>query len=209
VTLGSGLTLGVSSAVVNSVPHFLHEVAEARADRSVWSQTAEFASLMLDSGWAWAALAVIVGWQVSTGISSIAGALLAASAGCVALIFATVAYNSMEWLFQGGVAWGAAQFWLAGCLILGPPLGAVGFAVRRAGAVGVVAALVVPVGAAVNMVVMPPPPDSAVAEYVRLAVWVGAAAAVAAILARAIFAHRRDKGQRSRLDDLQRSSVGG
>ena len=54
---GPGAALAVAAALANHVPLFLDEVGLARADRSGWSQAAEFASLILDSGWAWAALA--------------------------------------------------------------------------------------------------------------------------------------------------------
>jgi hypothetical protein len=64
--------------------------------------------------------------------------------------------------------------------VLGPLLGVAGALIRRPGPVGVAAALLVPVGAALQMVIMPPPPDSRMAVPVRLVVWT--AAAVAALL---------------------------
>jgi len=103
------------------------EVGEARADRSGWSQSAEFASLILDSGWAWAAMAVAVGWLVSKGVRPIVGVLLGALAGSVALPAATVVYDSLEALFQEGLGGGwRLRYWLILGLVVGLPLGAVG-----------------------------------------------------------------------------------
>ncbi|TDC82555.1 hypothetical protein E1193_11515 [Micromonospora sp. KC606] len=83
------------------------------------------------------------------------------------------------------------HFWLAASVVCGLPLGAVGATIRRPAPVGVLAALVVPLGAAVNMVVLPPPSESAVAGPVRLTVWVAASAAVVLIVAPAIPARQR------------------
>ena len=52
-----GTALGTVDSIVNHVPVLLGEVGTARAERSGWSQTAEFASLVLNAGWAWAATA--------------------------------------------------------------------------------------------------------------------------------------------------------
>ena len=187
--------MGASASVVNSVPSLLGEVGEARAARSGWSQTAEFASLILDSGWAWAAAAVAVGWLVSSGLRPRAGVLVGALAGCVALVGATVVYYCGELLFTGDFGWSwVVRFWLVGSVVLGLPLGAVGAIIRRPGPVGVLAALVVPVGAAVNMVVLPPPQESPAAGLVLLVVWGAAATAAVLIVVRAIRARRSDRG---------------
>jgi len=74
----------------------------------------------------------------------------------------------------------ATRYWLIGSVCLGPSLGAVGALIRRSGPVGTFAVLLVPAGSALQMVLLPPPPDSAMAWPVRLSVWV--AAAVAAVL---------------------------
>ncbi len=182
-----GVALGACAAVVNNVPLFLGEVSEARADRSGWSQGAEFASLVLDSGWAWAAAAVAAGWIASDRGRPVMRIFSAALAGCVALLAATTVYDSLEALFQGGVALGDVRtYWLIGSLVLGPPLGVVGVVIRHAGPAGTCAALVVPLGAALNMVVVPPPAESPVAWAVKVTVWGAAAAATVLIAARAI-----------------------
>ncbi|SNS92435.1 hypothetical protein [Actinacidiphila glaucinigra] len=54
-------------------------------------------------------------------------------------------------------------------LIFGPFLGMTGAAVRRPGLLGLLAALTVPVGAAVQMVVLPPRPHVTVAPAIAVA----------------------------------------
>jgi hypothetical protein len=175
------MALGAVDSVVNHVPVWLGEVGTARAERGGWSQVAEFASLVLDAGWAWAATAVLVGWLVSWHTRPAAGLLRAAVAGGLTLVFATTAYYGMDVLFDGGAWWGmTTRYWLIGSVVLGPALGVAGALIRRPGAVGTLAALLVPAGAAVQMVVLPPPPESLMAQPVRLTV--GVSAAVATVL---------------------------
>ncbi|MET8233053.1 hypothetical protein ABZS77_20525 [Micromonospora sp. NPDC005298] len=192
-SLAVGAAMGAAAAVVNSVPLLLGEGGRARADRGAWSQTAEFASLILDSGWAWATMAVAVGWLVSRGLRPVVGVLAGALAGCVALIDATVVYEVVPMLFpfHQGFGWGQMPFWLVASVVLGLPLGAVGAIIRRPGPVGILATLVAPVGAALNMVVLPPPAESPVADSVMLTVWGAAATATVLVLAFAVCARRR------------------
>jgi hypothetical protein len=152
----AGLTLGAVDSVVNHVPVLLGEVGTARAERSGWSQAAEFASLILDAGWAWAATAVLVGWLVSRDVRSAVGMLRGALAGGLALVVATTTYYGVDLLFDGGPWWGMAiRYWLIGSACLGPPLGVAGALIRRPGPVGTFAVLLVPAGAALQMVLLP------------------------------------------------------
>ena len=204
----AGLVLGAVDSVVNHVPVVLGEVGTARAERGGWSQAAEFASLVLDAGWAWAATAVLAGWLVSrpdgigrrerpareigpgnsppaktaVGTDPPAHSILrAAAAGGLALVFATSAYYGVDLLFDGGVWWGpTTRFWLIGGVLFGAPLGAAGVLIRRPGPVGVIAGLLVPGGAALQMVLLPPPAESRMAEPVRLTIWIAAAVFVVA-----------------------------
>ena len=68
------------------------------------------------------------------------------------------------------------RFWLIGSLLFGPPLGLLGALIRRPDPVGTLAVLLVPAGAALQMVVLPPPPESLMAWPVRISVWIAAAA---------------------------------
>lgn len=177
----AGVVLGAVDSIVNHVPVLLGEVGTARAERGGWSQAAEFASLILDAGWAWAAVAVLVGWLVSRTVRLAAGVLRGALAGGCTLISATIAYYGVDVIFDGDTWWDTAtRYWLIASVCLGPLLGAVGALIRRSGPVGTLAVLLVPAGAALQMVLLPPPPESAMAWPVRLSVW--AAAAVAAVL---------------------------
>ncbi|MCM4085014.1 DUF6518 family protein [Paractinoplanes hotanensis] len=175
------MLLGVADSVVNHVPVMLSEGGIASAERGGWSRAAEFAGLILDAGWAWAATAVLAGWWVSRHARLAAGMLRGSLAGGLALGFATTSFYGAEVLFDGIVWWGVeSRFWLIAGVLLGPPLGVVGAAIRLPGSAGVVAALVVPAGAALQTAVLPPPAASVMAEPVRWSVWI--AAVVATVL---------------------------
>ncbi|MFJ9676614.1 hypothetical protein ACIRP2_00930 [Streptomyces sp. NPDC101194] len=122
----------------------------------------------MDAGWSWAALVVAVGWLAG---APVRGALV----GALALIAATGAYYVTDAFASGAetemVRWGVAA------VPLGLVLGAVGSAFRRPGLVGLLAALTVPVGAAVQMVVLPPRPHATLTTTIVLAevvVWTAA-----------------------------------
>jgi len=174
-----GLLLGAIDSVVNHVPWWLGEIGLARADRGGWSQAAEFASLILDAGWAWAAAAVLAGWLAGDRVSR------GAAAGVVALAAATIAYYGSDAVIDGDGVWQmATRYWLTFSVVAGPLLGAAGALVRRPGWAGTIAGLVVPVGAATQMVVLPPAADSAMALPVRFTVWIGAALAAVLVARR-------------------------
>ncbi|TQS41382.1 hypothetical protein [Cryptosporangium phraense] len=80
VALIAGSALSIGACLANAVPSLLGEVGTPRAERSGWAQLAEFASLILDSGWAWAAMAVTVGWVVRAPSRSAAAACVSLSA---------------------------------------------------------------------------------------------------------------------------------
>ncbi len=147
------------------------------------------AVLMLDAGWAWAATAVLAGWWVSRHIRPAAWMLRGALAGGLALGFATISYYGADVLFDGGAWWGvASRFWLIASVLLGPPLGVVGAAIRLPGPAGVVAPLVVLAGAALQMAIPPPPAAGLMAEPVRWSIWI--AAVVATVLVERSFRSR-------------------
>jgi hypothetical protein len=180
-----GTLLGVADAVVNHVPVMVGEGGTASADRGGWSQAAEFAGLILDAGWAWAATAVLAGWWVSRHARPAAGMVRGALAGGLALGFATTSYYGADLLFDGSAWWGMApRYWLIASVLLGPPLGVVGAAIRLPGPAGVVAALVVPAGAALQTAVLPPPAASVMAEPVRWSIWIAAVVATVVVARR-------------------------
>jgi len=177
--LVAGAVLGAGAGLANSVPLMLGEVGEARADRSLWSQAAEFVSLILDSGWAWAATAVLAGWLAGDRRRPRTGAV----AGFVALVVATGAYYATQQAFaDGGDPWADTRFWWLRSLVLGLPLGAVGALARRT----VLAWLVVPLGAVLNLEVLPLPAESRMAGPVYVTVWAGALVVAGLIVGRAL-----------------------
>jgi hypothetical protein len=118
-------------------------------------------------------------------------------AGVVALAAAVTAYYGLDSVLRGEpFAWYQAEMlrWWVASLVIGLALGTVGAMVRRPGVVGLVAGLTVPVGAALQMVVLPPGldgyTDNPEAVWARLIVWVAAALSGAVATARFFLAKR-------------------
>ena len=138
--VGLGTALGVATAWVDVGAGGLEQDGLWRA-----------ASMVLNSGSAWAALAVVGGWLIGR---PLAGAV----AGTVALVAAVVGYYAFGVLAGdrtdvgfAGVS-GAVRMWALLAVVVGPVLGLAGALVRRPGLIGLVAVLVVPVGVVVEMV---------------------------------------------------------
>jgi hypothetical protein len=138
--VGLAMALGVATAWVDVSAGGLEQDGLWRA-----------ASMVLNSGSAWAALAVVGGWLIGR---PLAGAV----AGTVALVAAVVAYYAFGVLAGdrtdvgfAGVS-GAVRMWALLAVVVGPVLGLAGALVRRPGLIGLVAVLVVPVGVVVEMV---------------------------------------------------------
>jgi hypothetical protein len=135
-------------------------------------------SLILDSGWAWAGVAVLAGWLAGRPAR-------AAVAGAVALLGGAAAYYGIDSVVRdeplAGYGPELVRWWLAG-LFLGPLLGGVGALARGRGLVGLLCRLAVPAGALGQMIVHPP--GSGAPTGARAATWaltiVAAAAAVSA-----------------------------
>jgi hypothetical protein len=138
--VGLGMALGVATAWVDVRAGGLEQDGLWRA-----------ASMVLNSGSAWAALAVVGGLLIGR---PLAGAV----AGTVALVAAVVGYYAFGVLAGdrtsvglAGVS-GAIRMWALLAVVVGPVLGLAGALVRRPGPVGLIAVLVVPVGVVVEMV---------------------------------------------------------
>jgi hypothetical protein len=138
--VGLAMALGVATAWVDVRAGGLEQDGLWRA-----------ASMVLNSGSAWAALAVVGGWLIGR---PLAGAV----AGTVALVAAVVGYYAFGVLAGdrtdvgiAGVS-GAVRMWALLAVVVGPVLGLAGALVHRPGAVGLIAVLVVPVGVVVEMV---------------------------------------------------------
>jgi hypothetical protein len=137
--VGFGIALGVATAWIDVRAGGLEQDGLWRA-----------ASMVLNSGSAWAALAVVGGWLIGR---PLAGAV----AGTVALVAAVVGYYAFGVLVGdrtdvgfAGVS-GAVRMWALLAIVVGPVLGLAGALVHRPGLVGFVAVLVVPIGIVVEM----------------------------------------------------------
>ncbi|MFB7007972.1 MULTISPECIES: hypothetical protein [unclassified Streptomyces] len=165
--LAAGAGFGAATSLINALSSPYGELG-APLRGTVWAGAAKVLSLLVDAGWSWAALAVAVGWLAGTPVR---GALV----GALALIAATGAYYVTD-AFASGAETEMAR-WGVAAVPLGLVLGAVGAAIRRPGLIGLLAALTVPVGAAVQMVVLPPRPHPTLTTTIVLAeviVWTGA-----------------------------------
>ncbi|MFE3455561.1 hypothetical protein ACFXJ8_42275 [Nonomuraea sp. NPDC059194] len=182
-----GVAFGAGTSLVNALSSPYSPLG-APLDGTVWGGAAQVLSLLVDSGWAWAALAVGVGWLVG-------GLVGAGVAGVAALMAATAAYYAMDALLRDEPLswfWPETVLWWGASVVFGSVLGAVGAAIRHPGMIGLLAGLTVPVGAAVQMVVLPPAPGltaTSTTVWAQALVWAGALLGAALMVAR--FVRRR------------------
>ncbi|WP_331736395.1 DUF6518 family protein (plasmid) [Streptomyces canus] len=149
ITVGgivAGVVFGALTSLANVLSSPYGEIG-ARVAGTDLAKASKVLSLLLDAGWSWAALAVAVGWVAG---SRVRGAL----GGLLALVAATVSYYVTDlYLWDAGTDMMA---WLVVGVPLGLILGTVGALARQPGITGLIAALIVPTGAAAQMVVLPP-----------------------------------------------------
>ncbi|MEU1459040.1 DUF6518 family protein [Streptomyces avermitilis] len=149
ITVGgivAGMVFGALTSLANVLSSPYGEIG-ARVAGTNLAKASKVLSLLLDAGWSWAALAVAVGWVAG---SRVRGAL----GGLLALVAATVSYYVTDlYLWDAGTDMIA---WLVVGVPLGLILGTVGALARQPGMTGLIAALIVPIGAAAQMVVLPP-----------------------------------------------------
>jgi hypothetical protein len=81
--------------------------------------------------------------------------------------------------------------WWVTSVIFGAPLGAIGACVKRPGVIGFLARLTVPVGAAVQMIVLPPGRTEVIATIGKTVVWVAAVASITFVVVHFLSAERR------------------
>lgn len=188
-----GVVLGLTTSVADHVVVWLGQDVLARSDRSVAGQVADFVSLILDSGWAWAAAAVLAGW-----LAGRAGGRLwtTAVSGSLALIVGTLIFYGWRRELTSPIT----EYWLAASVIFGPVLGGIGGLTRRRDWIGAMAALVVPAGAVFNVLWRPVDPDSPLAQPITVLIISAASAAAVMVLFRTARLRRRsafDLGQAS------------
>lgn len=142
---------------------------------------ARFGGYLLNAGWAWAGLSVLAGALVARPVPAAVTGWLAA--GC-----ALFAFDATDAVVRGAPLVSALRAdlpWWAVSLVSCPLLGLVGSQLRRPDRLGLLARLVVPAGAALEMVVRPPGgglhPE---ALAVQVVVWAVAAVTAAVLLTR-------------------------
>ena len=188
--VGRGWWLAVALAVAVGVASFLSNITSTeqlsgQADvvlAARWSF-----SLIVNAGAVWAALSVAAGYSVrSWWMAAVSGAVVPT----LALLVHYGAGAVTGWL--GAVTWaGDNLMWFAAAVLLGPPLGLIGYAARRPTGVGMAAALVVPAGAVLQPVIMGTlrwdgsvPWPNALAGFVSSVVLIVAGVAGVCVLAR-------------------------
>ncbi|MFD0887057.1 hypothetical protein ACFQ08_21125 [Streptosporangium algeriense] len=227
-----GAVFGAATSLVNATSHHYADL-ESEVATTSGASVIEIVSVLIDSGWAWAGLAVAMGWLATRtkgaqtegaqtkraqtkraqteGVQTVetrtreawtgetrtggtgedglgrehagenrSGTLVhGAVAGAVALLTATPAYGFADTVWRGEplATWYLSEspvWWVAG-VVFGAPLGAVGACVTRPGVIGLLARMVVPVGAAVQMVVLPPGRNERITVIGQAVVWTLAA----------------------------------
>lgn len=139
-----GFALGVATA--------FSDIAAGGLNQTPWDRSL---SMLLNAGFIWAGAAVLGGWIVAR-----SGRRAGAAAGFAALTFAVSGYYlygaALGDRAQGGLSAlsGVIRLWLLASVVAGPLLGLVGSWTRRHDLLGLVARLVVPVGAVVEMLVV-------------------------------------------------------
>ncbi|WP_433256108.1 hypothetical protein ACQPYK_16425 [Streptosporangium sp. CA-135522] len=187
--LAAGAVFGAATSLVNAVAQLSVDLESREATTSGWS-VMEIVSVLLDSGWAWAGLAVLAGSLATRARQRGLGARTPARgavAGVVALLAATAAYYAVDTVVHG-VSLGSygldTVYWWVASVLFGPILGAIGSCARQPGAIGVLAKLTVPVGAAVQMVVMPPGRNEVIMTIGQWVVWTAAAVSIGVVAVR-------------------------
>jgi len=141
---------------------------------SVTNEWASLLTFVFNSGWAWAGIMVLGGWIGGTWRTAILTGVLAELAACTAY-FATDSWLRGEPITSYLLE---LLYWSLISLALGPGLGLVGAVARGRGLGALLAGLVVPFGAALEMVWLPRWPldsDNTELFVVRIMVWVAAA----------------------------------
>ncbi|GAA4055380.1 hypothetical protein GCM10022214_03220 [Actinomadura miaoliensis] len=192
--LAVGAIFGAVTSLVNALSGHFADL-ESREATSSGASPLEVISVLLDSGWAWAGLAVATGWLVTRTEQNPRAALATgAAAGALALIAATTAYSVVDTIRGAGAAhWYQSEpfFWWVAGVVFGPPLGAIGACIKRPTMIGLLARLTVPVGAAAQMLVLPPGRNDTITTIGQAVVGTAAAASIVFAVSHFFNAKRR------------------
>lgn len=188
--LGAGVGIAASAANAAAAPAGLLSDLVAEAGPQ-WLLAAGAAGVVANAGWVWAGAAMAAGRLAGTRLAG-------AATGALALASATVAYYGMDAVLRQAplmALWHEVRFWWAAKLVLGLVLGALGSRIGRPGLTGLMAGLMVPLGAAVEGALLPRYPAGsgagAALDWARLATWAAAAAAAFVIIVQAAVVRRR------------------
>lgn len=192
--LAGGAAFGAATSLVNAISHNNADL-DSRIATTSGASVVEVISVLLDSGWAWAGSAVAIGWLVTRAEEHRPRALArGAAAGAVALLAATAAYGLADTVRSGGPlsSWYMSEslVWWVASVVFGAPLGAVGACVKRPGVIGLLARLTVPVGAAVQMIVLPPGRNEVIMTIGQVIVWTAAVVSAGFFVARFLSVRR-------------------
>ena len=183
--------LGVAFGAATSLSNWLGSQFDA-------DSIARIPSLILDAGWTWAAFGILAGWLASAPRPSSAPRFLhAALASALGLIAATVAYFGVDAIVRDeplGSYTAEMVRWWAASILAGPILGLVGALARSPTVPGLLARLVIPVAATLQMLGIPSaisPVASPAVTAARLLVLAAAAVATIAVITRFARSRRR------------------
>lgn len=191
--LAVGAVFGAATSPANAAATLTVDLESVEATIRGWS-IMEIVSIMLDAGWARAGLGVLAGWWATRGQGgALTGRRLArgAVAGVMALPAAYCVADTIVHDVPSGSYLYDTVYWGVASAMAGPVLGAIGACAGHPGAIGVLARLTVPVGAAVQMVVLPPGRNDAVRSIGQRVVGTAATVAVSLVIARFLRLRRR------------------
>ncbi|PPK93510.1 hypothetical protein CLV92_110138 [Kineococcus xinjiangensis] len=106
---------------------------------------------VLNAGWAWAGLMVLAGWIARAHLPAVAAAILSAVAAVLAFYAAEAVLLDRPFTSSAG----EVEHWLVAIAVTGPGLGLVGALTRSPTLLGLLAGAVVPVGALVELALLP------------------------------------------------------
>jgi len=178
-----GAAFGAGDSLLNAASSPYSDLGALLAGTG-WQSIAKGGSYVLNAGWAWAALAVAAGRITGTrGRGAVAGVVCLGAAVTAYYAVDTPLRNEPFSLYGEEL-----RFWWLAALLFGAALGAVGACIVRSGVVGLLAALTVPLGAAVQMAILPPGLEGALvpaeAIWARWIVWIAATVVTVVVLVR-------------------------
>lgn len=148
IAFAVGGGFGATTSLINDISSPYGMIGGQIADTG-WAWTlrvAEVVSRLVGVGWAWAALAIVMGYLAGKGGSGVRSVV----AAVLTLLAATTAYYGMDSILrEESLAgyWWEISFWWPASVATGLVFGVVGAGIRRPGVIGLLCGLAIPVGA--------------------------------------------------------------